>query len=220
MQLLNVINARVTWLFEWADLNPRGKSLYPDLIDWLKDNYHFSTVPASATDLDDTKGLAFRGGDFQAREEIFVDTELTIYNDGLVANTRSSTRDTEAFLDDVLKTAARDFSLNYEPNMIRNKVVLSELVVRLEHPIKGIAPPGMAGFAEKLTNLSGSATPYEFGGVSFIGDFSASSLKLASFMIERRLNAPFKENRFFSKAPFHTDDHLVMLTEFENLIAN
>src|SRR5207248_11230692 len=95
MQLLNVITARSVWLFDIAELNPRGKALFPDLFEWLKEAYDFQKVPSSLTDVDDTKAFVFSNGQYQAKEEIFVHVELKIYNDGLMANTQSSTRDTE-----------------------------------------------------------------------------------------------------------------------------
>src|SRR5258708_2819668 len=115
MQLLNVNTARSAWLFDTAELNPRGKALFPDLFEWLKDAYDFQKIPSSMTDVDDTKAFVFSTGQYQAKEEIFVNVELKIYNDGLVANTQSSTRDTDRFLEDVLISASAEFSLNFRP---------------------------------------------------------------------------------------------------------
>src|SRR5438874_7481889 len=76
MQLLNVITARSVWLFDIAELNPRGKALFPDLFEWLKEAYDFQKVPSSLTDVDDTKAFVFSNGQYQAKEEIFVHVEL------------------------------------------------------------------------------------------------------------------------------------------------
>ena len=65
MKVLNVVAARSTWLFDVADLNPKGKSLFPELIDWLKDNYHFKKAPESAPKEDDNNGLAGEHPPFQ-----------------------------------------------------------------------------------------------------------------------------------------------------------
>ena len=220
MELLNVIAARSTWLFDINDLNPKGKDVAGDLIDWLKDNYHFIAAPSSATDVDtDTKGFIFKQGSFQARDEIFVSVDLSVYNDGLVASTHSSTRDTETFLEDVLTTAAKEFSLYYRPSIVRKKIPLSEVTVRLDEPLARLNP-GLAEFARKIAQLSPRQADFELGGVSFWTDNSHSSLKLSAFSIERKIDAPFSENRFYSKASLHTDDHLRLITEFEQLLAN
>ena len=124
MELLSVLTARSVWLFDLAELNPGGKSVFPELFDWLKETYNFEKAPKSVEDADPTKALVFSRGKYQAQEEIFVHVaELKLYNDGLIATTQSSTRDTDAFLDDVLKTASQEFSLSYKPEMIRRKLI-------------------------------------------------------------------------------------------------
>lgn len=220
MQLLNVSIARSTWLFDMADLNPKGKSLFPELITWLKDNYEFEGVPKSISDVDETKGLSFRQGSFQAQEEIFVDVHLTVYADGLLAQTNSSTKDADAFLKDVIDSLARDFSLSFDPTMIRDRIYLSELTVRLEHSLVKFNSV-LAKFAERVTAACTvkNVRPFEFGGLSFCTDTSASVVKLAPFFVERKQNAPFDENRFFSRAPLRQEDHLRLLQEFDDLLA-
>src|SRR5437016_1435077 len=153
MELLNVIAARSVWLFDIAELNPRGKALFPDLFDWLKDSYNFQKVPSSLTDVDDTKAFVFSTGQYQAKEEIFVGVELKIYNDGLIANTQSSTRDTDRFLEDVLISASAEFSLNFRPEMIRKKLYVSELNVFSQ---KNFVHPGLEKFGTKISQATSS----------------------------------------------------------------
>jgi len=219
MRVLNVIAARATWLFEIADLNPKGKSIFPEIIDWLKETYDFDKAPESATDLTENKGLLFKEGAFQAREEMFVSVELTVFNDGLVANSSSSTDDTEKFLENVVTSAVTEFSLTFDPSMIRRKLYLSELNVRLEQPL-GNLNPRLTEFAKKLSSLcTGVASePFEVGGLSLWSDVTNAVYKVPPFTIERRLNAPFNENRFYSKAPLRTDEHVEMLKELEEIL--
>ncbi len=221
MQLVNVLAARSTWFLELGDLNPRGKNISVELIAWLKDNYEFAIVPSSVNDLDPTtKGLMFKQGSFQAKEEIFVGVELGIFNDGFIATTMSNTKDSDGFLQDMLSTAARDFSLSYSPQMIRAKMYISELNVRLDRPLPSL-DPRLAPLAAKITAACGQKNiqPFELGGVSFWTDTSDLAIKLSRFTIERRINAPFEENRFYAKASLQTDDHVKLLEEFELLLA-
>src|SRR3972149_5051326 len=81
MDLLSVMRARSIWLFDMNDLNPRGKNVENELFDWLKKSYSFSKSPSSLTDLDETKGLAFTGGTFRAKEKTFLQVELRVYSD-------------------------------------------------------------------------------------------------------------------------------------------
>ena len=216
MELLNINTARATWLFDIRELNPRGKAIMPELLEWLKDNYKFDKAPSSITDLDEkSKALAFERGQFQVKEEIFVDVALKIFSDGLVAESQSSTRDSEAFLEDVLKLAAKDFSLNYKPTMIRNKAYFSELNVESAKSLNGMHPK-VAEFAAKISRLVGGREEKRFD-FAAVGFWPNEFVPHGPFRFERKLNTHPSENRYFSSAPFHTDDHLKILDEFESL---
>ncbi|HVA01239.1 MAG TPA: hypothetical protein VMV34_06225 [Terriglobia bacterium] len=216
MELLNVVTARAVWLFDISELNPRGKSIFPELFGWLEEEYHFEKVPKSITDVDDTKGLVFSRGNFQAKEEIFVDVELKIYNDGLVANSQSSTRDTEAFLESVLKSVTEEFSLVFNPEIIRRRMCVSELYAKSIRLLSGINPI-LSQLANKLTELvPGSVkSPFEVGGIIISPVQSITPQLLSSFRFERKANTSPDEHKYFSTAPMHTDDHLGLLDWFE-----
>ena len=219
MRVLNVVAARSTWLFELADLNPKGKSLFPEIIDWLKDTYNFKEAPELAAKVDDSKGLPFKKGEFQAREEVFVDVELTMFNDGLVANSSSSTEDTDKFLENVIASAVMEYNLTFDPSMVRRKLYMSELNVRLDQPLANLNPR-LSQFARKISSMNTSAggNPFEVGGLSFWTDSTYTVTKTPPFMIERKLNAPFNENRFLTKAPLQTEQHIAVLRELEEML--
>jgi hypothetical protein len=220
MKVLNPVAGRTTWLFEVADLNPKGKNIFPELVDWLKDNYHFSESPdpTSKPKPEDNQGIVFKNGEFQAREEVFVKVDLTLFSDGLVANSSSSTEDTEKFLQSVMAEVVADFSLTFDPSMIRRKLFLSELNVRLDYPLQNLNPK-LAPLAKRITETTGyAASPFELGGLSFWTDSTFAVTKTPPFMIERKVNAPFSENRFYTKAPVQTQEHIDLLEELEGLL--
>src|SRR5258708_35240825 len=101
MELLNVLKAQSTWLFDTNDINPRGKNFLPEMLEWLKEKYQFQTTPASIKDVDQTKGLAFRTGSFSLGIEALA-VDLTLYTDGVIGNTYSSTHATDLVLREVL----------------------------------------------------------------------------------------------------------------------
>jgi hypothetical protein len=216
MELLNVNTARVVWLFDIAELNPRGKSLFPEILEWLKEEYHFEKAPATVADLDETKALTFSRGQFQVRDEIFVDVELKLFSDGLVANTQSSTRDTETFLEDVMKTAIKEFSLAFRPDTIRFKLYASEIYVRSVKQLVGINPR-LLEFSSQIASLipGNEHLSYEFAGLKFWPTHPMPNVSIAPFEFERKLNSLPKENKYYSRAPLHTDHHITMLGEFE-----
>ncbi|MGC1416473.1 MAG: hypothetical protein WA817_14400 [Candidatus Acidiferrum sp.] len=218
MELLNVIKARSVWLFDINDLNPRGKAVFPELIEWLKDNYSFSKVPASPADYDETKALAFLDGHFQVKEEIFISVDLRIYSDGLIADCRSSTADSDEFLMDVMDSAKQEFTLAYGSDIRRRTVYGSELTVRSERNLNALNAH-LTEFCARLSALTNtqSRAPFETFGISFALDPSTPT-GLLQFKIERKINTPLSEGRYYSIAPLKTEEHLALLDEFEGLL--
>ena len=128
MKLVQIKLARSIWLFDIRDLNPKGKDLVAELVEWIEGKYSFAVAPdpdnpmgeaASAKSAAPPQqpaphgpgGMTFQRGRFQAQEEIFVEiSSLTIYDDGVVVDTTSSTEDGDRFADDLLGHAATRLS--------------------------------------------------------------------------------------------------------------
>src|SRR5262245_8360139 len=139
MELLNVIKARVIWLTYIQDINPHGININPYIIDWLKNRYSFLKCPSSIYDR--TEGaLIFSDGTFHNRENTEISVDIAIYNDGFIADTRSSTKETELFISDALHALVKDFGLVYKPEMLRKKLYVSELTLRAERHLNNINP--------------------------------------------------------------------------------
>lgn len=220
MELLNISMARVVWLIDIAELNPRGKSIMPELLEWLKEEYHFEKAPSTVADLDEkTKSLSFERGQFQAREEFFVDVALKIFTDGFVAESYSSTRDSDAYLKDVLELAAKEFGLAYYPQMVRAKLCTSEMFVHSSKNLVGLNPR-LTEFAIRITSLLPTIPKVEYDVASVALWPRAHSLPNASpaqFRFERKIGSLPTEKKYYSSAPIHTDDHLTLLNEFEQI---
>jgi hypothetical protein len=222
MKLKSVMVARAIWLFDIQDLNPKGKSIFPEVFDWLKDQYHFAKFPKSIDERDKQGGWAFAEGDFQVKEEIFIAADLAIYNDGLVATTHSSTNDSEAFLANVLELICKDYSLIFDSQMIRRKMYLSEINVTAEGSLS-VINPALSEFARKISSALSLDAELGFQpiGMSFGSDQTITPISkqlFTGFSLERKVGAPFSENRYYSKAPLPTDQHLSLLEEFERTL--
>lgn len=220
MKVLNVMSAKSIWLFDINDLNPRGKDIGTELLDFLKDNYHFEKVPTSLEAVDEkTNGLKFERGRFQIKEEIYISVDLEIFKDGIVGNTRSSTKDTDEFLSDVLQFSAKEFSLPYSPDLVTAKMHVSELNVRMDAVLFDLNP-NLVNFANTINSLCGVAVPpYEVSGLVINTDIAISRLKPAQFVIERKVGVPFDEKRYYSRAPVHTDEHERLLGGLEHILS-
>ena len=218
MELLSVIRARSIWLLQLQDINPRGKYIEGHLIEWLRDRYHFLKCPSSVYDRDTSQALVFVNGSFKVEDGLSINIDLSIYNDGLIADSRSSTKNTDTFIEDILNSAVRDFDLIYKPEMLRKKIYLSELSLRPKRLLSNINPK-MQTFVRKITSMMGGNNPgsLEFASLSFWWD-PASPNGQSQFQLERTVGTPFSEERYYSRAPLHTEDHLQLLDEFEELL--
>lgn len=216
MELLSVGTAKVAWFFDFGEFNPQGKDVLIDLVDWLKDTYSFEKFPNSLTDMNpETKALDFKIGRFEAREEVFITVELSIYSDAVIANSWSSTRETEAFLDDVFSRAAKEFHLNYHPKLIRRKTYLSEVHMRCDHALSTLNPK-IKEVTNRIASLAGRSC--DLSGVAFWFDPMVAP-DMAVFKFERKAKTAFTEDRYFSSAPLQTKDHLSVLEDLEKLLA-
>lgn len=218
MQLLSVGLARSIWLFDTNQLNPSGKSIFPDALTWLGEKHSFQTFPKTLADVDkEKKGFIFTAGEFQTDPDPIM-VNLSIYSDGLVAETWSSTEKGDLFIEDVLRSAASRYSLVI-PSAIRKQYV-SELTVRLDSPLP-TSDPLIAAFCKTLDRLfeKHRLPPFELNGMGFGFDMAFSSYKPPGLTVERKLGVDFGLNQFWSRSAFATKDHIFALEEFEKLIA-
>ena len=216
MELLSVQRARSIWLFDSDDLNPRGKDIGANLINWLRDTYQFTKVPTNVNDLDETKALYYAGGQFKIGRET-ISVELRIYSDGIVGDTRSSTEDTDAFLSDVLISAAREFGLPYKPEIVRRKLYVSEMTVSSAQGLT-TANPKLAAFARKLALATGAKSSIELAIIGFWED-GLPNPSASVFRFERKWGAEFSDNRYYTRAPLQTVKHLEILKELEDALS-
>ena len=236
MKLIHTKLARSIWLFDVRDLNPRGKDVIGDLVSWIKDSYSFAMAPDPQNPIPNSPapttvqppqtspaqapgGLLFQRGNFQSQEELFIAiSSLTIYDDGIVVDTSSSTNEGDLFAEDLLKSAATEFKLAYDSEMVRRKLYLSELIVRSEMSLESLNP-ALTSFANGLpvTTAGGPTLRFGVGGISFWSEPSEAG-QHRLIKIERQLGRAFSEHRFYSDAPLQTDTHFKVLKDFEKLV--
>jgi len=218
MELLSVIRARAIWLVYIRELNPRGKNININLIDWLRNKYGFLKYPLSIYDRTQSGALIFSDGTFQGRDGSYISVELNIYNDGFIVDTRSSTKDSDLFIKDVIDSLVKDFGLIYKPEMLRKRLYVSELDLRSERSLNNINPRVQA-FIHKIRSMMDTDERgiLELASLGFMWD-SALPNGQSHFQFERTAETPFSEGRYYSRAPLHTEDHLSLLNEFEDLL--
>ncbi|MGD1071039.1 MAG: hypothetical protein ABSB15_12945 [Bryobacteraceae bacterium] len=232
MKLIHAKLARSIWLFDIRDMNPKGKDILRDLVSWIKDNYDFAIAPdpenpianaapratTVAPKVEGIPGLTFQRGSFQAEEAVYLAIDsLTIYDDGIVVDSASSTEDADKFALDLLTGATQQFALAYDAETVRKRLYLSELVVRSDINLTSLNP-ALPAFAERISApFSGTpGMPFTVGGLSFWSDTDGSG-KQRMVRFERQAGRSLGENRYYSDAPMETRTHFEMLEEFERL---
>lgn len=219
MKLLSVNLARSVWLGSVSDFNPKGANLSNTLFPFLMTTYQFKKFP-SYTELSDlNKGIVFEGGMFKLNNEDYpITVGITFYSDGIVAETASSTAHCDAFLVDVFNRFFEIFKIPHYDSIIRKIVYLSQVFVTTEKSLE-ILNPKLAQISQYLSeNVEQGAMIFQCGGIIFFPD-QVNKVNPATFRLERAVNIPFSENRYFSAAPLATDKHLELLEKLESILS-
>lgn len=223
MKLLSIKQARSIWLIYLIELNPRGLNLLT-LIKPMIEKYKFQIYPTKPDEFGfgkETIEIKFCGGNFQKSPQQNIGFDLTIYNDGLIVDTRSSTDDSDAILKELLTWISIEINLVPYQDVLRSKLYLSELYVQTKKKLNSLNHK-LAGFAKQLTSLivghEHHHISFETSGISFWTDPGVVNPP-GSFKFERVIDVPFNTNRYYSAAPLQTDTHLKILNELENILS-
>lgn len=216
MKLLAVRMARSIWLVPTYFLNPRGIFARP-LFEAMKNRYSFLKAPLDDAVLQPSEGFKFESGAFNGKDGAVIITSMTIFPDGFVVETRSSTDDGDAFLEDALNWSSKEFGFVSPTELPFKKIYASELNVSFQKAPAILNPKLVAFFKDVSSAISDeSKGDAEFLGFQLSTDYALSD-KPAQFKFERELNVPYEENRYYSFAPTTTDAHVKLLEKFEQL---
>jgi hypothetical protein len=214
VELVSVVLARSIGFVETGFLNPRGELPWQKLVSLLLERFSFMEVPAKLEDLDRSKGITFKAGYFDGQG---IDV-LTIYNDGIKIDLRSSTENGQKIITDSLEWLREKAGLAYRTGMIARWAYLSQFVVRSDIGLDTIHP-AFSVLSEKVSEYVNQRTnehyKYRISGISFDFPKLTADYPIAPFLIERRVKTPDSENLFYCQAPLQTTQHLEVLREFE-----
>jgi len=101
MELLSVVLARSALLFEVDSLDPFGRLSAVEALAQIKERYGFAIVPQKPGESTTEKGAEFLSG----RMGDTVIDRLTLFHNGIVVDTRSSTEESEKIADDFVGKA-------------------------------------------------------------------------------------------------------------------
>lgn len=214
MKLLSVRLARALWLMDIGELNPRGKDVFFHLFPALLEEYKFKVYPKAGDDF--SQGMKFSGGEFVKEDGTVLAVNVTLFTDGIAADTYSSTTDSDNFLADVLEDLP-EMGFAFEPSMVRGKAYTSQLNVSCSNPLSALNPR-LNNFASRITSELGGVTAFEFSAIEFWPD-QTKAYKPASFSFQKRTGDAPSDNRYWSQAPLPTDKHVELLDDLEAILS-
>lgn len=218
MKVLFVGLARSLWLFDFNMFNPKGLNPQPALEEIGK-RYQFAKVPRNMLDFDENKGLPFKAGTFVNSKGISLLVSFTIYLDGFVADTASSTDDSTEFLVDVTGWLGRDFGFVVPAGI--KKAWVSQIDFECDLPFTDLNPAltKIVKFLESHVKAPDSQSKkFDLGGLHFWTEDITKPGAPATVKFERKYQTSFSDHHYFSQAPLQTQDHEELLLELEKVL--
>jgi len=214
MDLSAILLARVFGFVDMNDLNPRGKIYLHEIVPTVVEEFQFQSYPQKREEFDENKGVVFLLGKWAG---INIE-KLTIYGNGLMIDTRSSTDDSSRLLEELLTWAAQQFGTEYKQGMISKRRYLSQLTFYSNAPLL-VPATAISRLSERVSqsvkSILGDSLPYLPNRLDLHFDHSEENRPIAPFTIQRRGQAAFSENKYFSEAPMPTNQHWELLQAYE-----
>jgi hypothetical protein len=212
-----VLLAKSIWLVHMRRLNPSGRNIVRAIAPLLKQWYNFDEP--KSFDIEDPKGVEFKGGEFSTPDSNRkIGVVLTVYNDGVVIQTATSTDDGDAFIELLAKRLASEGMIEYSPDMVWRKQYSSEIEIRTASDLL------LLSRFERFSNAVAEAVyPAKNGasvglvGLLFDVDPTIPG-KQIPFKFERRHGFPFSENLYYSHGPLTTKKHVELLALLESTL--
>ncbi len=219
MKLLSVNLARSVWQIHMDDLNPGGRRVGPYLAPFLVDIFKFEQYPRTPEERNNPQGIVFDGGEFKNKNGELIKVKLVLLSFGLVAETQSSTADSDYFLETALEKMHDNFNIANYKDALRAKNYFGQLYFSTNKSLKLINPK-LKEISDYLSNnTSGHGElQYELGGIHFWPDQINPAGGLPIFTVERQINIPFAENRYFSASGLETEKHIKLLERLEEIL--
>jgi hypothetical protein len=218
MKILFVGLARSIYLFDTNLLNPKGLSLQP-IFEKMTEKYKFAKAPKNALDFDEQKSLSFKSGTFVNSKGTPVLVGYTIYSDGLVADTMSSTDDSTEFLVELTNWIKQDYGLALPAGV--KKLWLSQIDFECDIPLVKLNPkltPFLKSIESRFKPADGVFRRFDVGALNFWTEDVTKPGAPVIVKFERKWQAPFATNHYFSQAPLETREHIELLNELELLL--
>ena len=217
MKLSAVLLARTIAFLDINELNPRGVVFFPKLVPALVERFNFQNFPSKPEDFDESKGVKFSVGYFGGHT---ID-EMTVFNDGIVLSTRSSTSHGKEIITNTLEWLAANHGITYAEDTVSRWNYVSNLAFNSDVDLNFVSP-ALSDFIARLgTEMKDDirvAGDFHVESITFDIDRTSGVKQLTPFKIERRSKIEFSQGKYFSAAPLQTQVHISLLEQFEAAI--
>jgi len=212
-----VLLARCLAFVETYDLAPDGRVFFPDVAKELVARYQFQKFPTEFSQFDETKGIEFLEG----KRGTEVIQKLTIYNNGILLDTRTDTGVSKEIIGEMLDWGKATFGLRYKPEMVTRYGYVSQVTFYSEGLLRALNPALnklAADLSATVSQIQKEQIDYQVTALVFQHDLLKRKTALAGFTIIPRIETPLSEGKFFSEAPVPTDVHWNLLEQLENAL--
>lgn len=222
MKLVALEGGRLLDLVAIEEFRPAAGLYWPDLIQAMIDRYKFGIGPKELTEAIKS-GVKFEHGKLVSDDDTKLIKEFSIYTDGLIVET-SDTDTADLVLDDFFAWATNTFKLRERQNQVQRtytSAVIIEFAKEIE-PALGKLEKVVGMLSAALKDSYGWDYKYNVSRLAYSVDpEEIPHLRNTQFVLERRINVNYSENRYYSIAPIRTRDHLKLLTAIETeLLSN
>jgi hypothetical protein len=214
MKITAIKLARVIALFDTNELTPGGEISLSKFITEATNKFGFQKFPTAKEPAEENNGLVFLNGAWNDTPVL----NLTIFNDGIILETNTSTARSIQILRESLHWAKQELRLHFEEEMLRRIRYLSSFGFYSEAPIlKHSQPMNNAAktMSEFMKSILGQNWDYDGSRIDLDFDHSINRAAIAPFTIQRLGVESFDSNRYFSQAPLPTDAHIALVEQFE-----
>lgn len=198
-----------------------GRLYGPNLTRGFEEKFNFLEAPRTAAQYDGAKGIVFQHG---VLDGVVID-KFTLFNDGLVCETKVDTDFADRIIDEAILWAQGEAGIRIPAALLEHagRIYLSRLVfeadLMLDQANKRFSKIGKA-IAESIRAYGVTrVSDYALAGVHLHTDGGSmpggTSSQTPAFSFERQINQPFSARRYFSSAPLKTVDHVSILKALE-----
>lgn len=218
MELTAILLARTLAFFDTADVIPRKGLFPPELVKGLVQLCNFQKFPKAFEEWGSADGAIFEVGKLG---ETTI-RRLIIYNACVQVETFDSTAESRRLIDVILGWARENFDISYQgESSVRNWAYISDVSFRSDVPLLLTGPIERLSrrITEEMSKILEAETVYQPAGFNIGHDPLLRRYGRAPFSIQRRAEALYTDNKYFSEAPLPTDVHLELLEQYERDVA-